>query len=69
MIHSCVLYSNNRLIDVNATFGGQNIFLMFVSGDLVVKQRELVWERLIRIETRKSEPWLMIEILIVNMKS
>lgn len=41
-----VLFTSNRVIDVEAAVMGKKIFLTFVYGDLIPKQRDLVWERL-----------------------
>ena len=43
-----VLYSSNRMIDVEAEALGKTVYLTFVYGDPVQKLREQVWERLTR---------------------
>lgn len=55
-----VLYSNNRMIDIEATIEGHKVYITFVYGDLVIKYRENVWERLTRISLTRSGPWLML---------
>uniref|UniRef100_A0A0D2ZZI3 Uncharacterized protein n=2 Tax=Brassica TaxID=3705 RepID=A0A0D2ZZI3_BRAOL len=41
-----VLYSSNRMIDVEAEALGKKVYLTFVYGDPVQDMREQVWERL-----------------------
>ena len=55
-----VLYSSNRMIDVEAVALGKTIFLTFVYGDPVPDLREQVWERLTRYGLARSEPWFII---------
>ena len=55
-----VLYSSNRMIDVEAMAHGKTVYLTFVYGDLVPKLREQVWERLTRYGLARSEPWFII---------
>ena len=43
-----VLYSSNRMIDIEAVVMGKQVFITFVYGDPVQKLREHVWERLTR---------------------
>ena len=53
-----VLYSNNRMIDIEAMILGKHVFLTFVYG--VPKLREQVRERLTRYGLVRSEPWFVI---------
>lgn len=55
-----VLYTSNRMIDVEAEVLGKKVFLTFVYGDSVQKLREQVWERLTRYGLARSEPWFII---------
>uniref|UniRef100_A0A0D3D5D4 Endonuclease/exonuclease/phosphatase domain-containing protein n=1 Tax=Brassica oleracea var. oleracea TaxID=109376 RepID=A0A0D3D5D4_BRAOL len=55
-----VLFSSNRMIDVEAVALGKTIFLTFVYGDPVPDLREQVWERLTRYGLSRSEPWFII---------
>lgn len=55
-----VLYSSNRMIDVEAVTNGKTVYLTFVYGDPVPKLREQVWERLTRYGLVRSEPWFII---------
>ena len=55
-----VLYSSNRMIDVEAVALGKTVYLTFVYGDPVPKLREQVWERLTRYGLSRSEPWFII---------
>ena len=55
-----VLYSNNHMINIEATIEGQKVFITFVYGDPVVEYRENVWERLTRMCLVRSGPWLML---------
>ena len=55
-----VLYSSNRMIDVEAEALGKTVYLTFVYGDPVQKMREQVWERLTRYGLARSEPWFVI---------
>ena len=41
-----ILYSSNRMIDIEAVVKGKQVFLTFVYGDPVQELREHVWERL-----------------------
>ena len=43
-----ILYSSNRMIDIEAVVNGKQVFLTFVYGEPVKKLREQVWERLTR---------------------
>ncbi|CAA7014948.1 unnamed protein product [Microthlaspi erraticum] len=55
-----VVYSDNRMIDVEAVIEGNNVFLTFVYGDPVQAHRNHVWERLTRFATNRNGPWFMI---------
>ncbi|CAA7028222.1 unnamed protein product [Microthlaspi erraticum] len=55
-----IISSNKRIIDIEARHEGQVIFMSFVYGDPVVKLRDLVWERITRIRTTRTEPWFLI---------
>ncbi|CAA7045965.1 unnamed protein product [Microthlaspi erraticum] len=55
-----VIFSNNRMIDVEAVIDGNKVFMTFVYGDPVQDQRELVWERLTRFAVNRNGPWFMI---------
>ncbi|XP_048609142.1 uncharacterized protein LOC125584535 [Brassica napus] len=52
-----VLYSSNRMIDVEAVALGKTVYMTFVYGDPVQDLREQVWERLTRYGISRSEPW------------
>ena len=43
-----ILYSSNRMIDIEAVANGKQVFLTFVYGEPVQKLRDQVWERLTR---------------------
>lgn len=55
-----VLFSNNRVIDVEATIDGVKVFITFVYGDLVYDRKDLVWKRLTRITVNRNGPWFMV---------
>ena len=55
-----VLYSSNRMIDVETESLGKKVYLTFVYGDSVQKMREQVWERLTRYGLARSELWFII---------
>ncbi|CAA7054919.1 unnamed protein product [Microthlaspi erraticum] len=55
-----IICSNKRIIDVEASHEGRSIFMSFVYGDSVVKFRDIVWERITRIGTTRTEPWFLI---------
>ena len=55
-----VLYSSNRMTDVEAEALGKHVYLTFVYGDPVQKLREQVWERLTRYGLARSELWFVI---------
>lgn len=54
-----ILYSSNRMIDVEAVTLGKKVFLTFVYGDPVQNLREQVWERLTRYGLSRSDPWFI----------
>nr|VDD42900.1 unnamed protein product [Brassica oleracea] len=55
-----VNFSNNRMIDIEAHMEGHKVFMTFVYGDLMIKYRENVWERLIRISSNRTGVWLLM---------
>lgn len=55
-----ILYSDNRMIDVEAKIEGHKVYMTFVYGDLVVLCREYVWERLTRTGLHRDGAWFMI---------
>lgn len=55
-----ILYSSNRMIDIEAEALGKRIFMTFVYGEPVQKLREHVWERLTRYGLTRTEPWFFI---------
>ena len=58
-----VLYSSNRMIDVEAVALGKTVYMTFVYRDPVQDLREQVWERLTRYGISRSEPWFIIDDL------
>ena len=55
-----ILYTSNRMIDVEAVALGKRVFLTFVYRDPVQQLRDQVWERLTRYGLSRSEPWFII---------
>ena len=55
-----ILYTSNRMIDVEAVALGKRVFMTFVYGKPVQKLRDIVWERLTRFFLARSEPWFII---------
>ena len=55
-----ILYSSNRIIDVETSYKGKKIFISFVYGEPVQDLRHQVWERLTRIGISRVEPWFVI---------
>ena len=55
-----VLYSSNRMIDVESVVKGKQMYLTFVYGEPVQKLREHVWERLTRFGLSRLEPLFII---------
>ena len=55
-----VLYTSNRMIDVEAVALGKQVFMTFVYGNPVQQLRDHVWERLTRYGLARSEPWFII---------
>ncbi|KAF8106023.1 hypothetical protein N665_0148s0011 [Sinapis alba] len=55
-----VLFSNNRMIDVEAIIDGIKVYMTFVYGDPVLEHKDQVWERLTRFSTTRTGPWFMI---------
>ena len=54
-----ILYADAHMIDIETILEGHAIFMTFVYGDPVVRHRDLVWERLSRMSTNRSEAWFM----------
>ena len=55
-----IIYSSNRIIDIETTYKGKTIFISFVYGDPVQGLRDHVWERLTRIGINRVDPWFII---------
>ena len=55
-----ILYSSNRMIDIEAVANRQQVFLIFVNGEPVQKLRDQVWERSTQYGLSRSEPWFII---------
>lgn len=55
-----ILYTSNRMIDVEAVIMGHKVFLTFAYGDPIQKFGEQVWERLPRYCMSRTEPWFVI---------
>ena len=55
-----ILYSDKRMIDIEATIEGRKTFLTFVYGNPVIECREYVWERLTRMSLGRRGAWFMI---------
>lgn len=55
-----ILYTSNRMIDVEAVVQGTQVFMTFVYGEPVQKLRDQVWERLMRYGLARSDPWFII---------
>ena len=55
-----IIYSSDRMIDVEAQIEGHKVYITFVYGDPVVEYRENVWERLTRTSIARSGDWMMI---------
>ncbi|KAF8095652.1 hypothetical protein N665_0327s0008 [Sinapis alba] len=55
-----ILFSSNRMIDVEAVVFGTRVFMTFVYGDPVQNMRKQAWERLTRYGLARSEPWFII---------
>lgn len=51
-----ILYSSNRMIDVEAEAMGKRVFMTFFYGEPVQGLREQVWERLTRYGLARSDP-------------
>ena len=51
------LFSNNRMIDIEAVIDRIKFFMTFVYGDTVLERREHVWERLTRFSTTR---WTLV---------
>lgn len=55
-----IIFSNNRMIDIEATFEGNKIYMTFVYGDPVIKFRRQVWDRLSDMGSSREGAWFMI---------
>nr|VDD24878.1 unnamed protein product [Brassica oleracea] len=61
-----VLFSNNRMIEIEAVIDGIKVFMTFVYGDPVLERREHVWERLTRFSTTRNGTWFMIADILTK---
>ena len=41
-----ILFSNNRMIDIETTIEGHKVYITFVYGDPVINYRKNIWETL-----------------------
>lgn len=55
-----ILLSSDRMIDIEATFEGNKIFMNFFYGDPVFKFRSQVWDCLADIALSRDGAWFMI---------
>ena len=55
-----ILYTDEHMIDIESTLEGHIIYMTFVYGDPVIKNRDLVCERLTRMSLNRSHAWFMI---------
>ena len=55
-----ILYTSNRMIDVETLALGKKVYMTFVYGEPVQQLRDQVWERLTRYGLARSEPWFII---------
>ena len=55
-----ILYTSNRMIDVETLALGKKVYMTFVYGEPVQSLRDQVWERLTRFGLARSEPWFII---------
>ncbi|KAF8107891.1 hypothetical protein N665_0116s0096 [Sinapis alba] len=55
-----VLYADEHMIDIKSTLEGYTIYMTFVYGDPVIKDCDLVWERLRWMSLNRSHAWFMI---------
>ena len=55
-----ILYTSNRMMNVEAVVLGKKIFMTFVYGEPVQKLREQVWECLTKYGLARSDPWFII---------
>ena len=58
-----IIYSRNRIIDIETSYKGKTIYISFVYGDPVQSLRDQVWKRLTRIGITRTEPWFVIRDL------
>ena len=55
-----ILYSSNRIIDIETSYKEKNIFISFVYGEPVQGLRDYVWECLTQIGITRLEPLFVI---------
>lgn len=53
-------FADKNLLDMHVQLGNVEFFLSCVYGDLVMKARHVIWERLTRISCLKKDSWCMI---------
>ena len=55
-----VLFSNNRMIDIEAVKDRIKVFMTFVYGYPVLERRDQIWKHLTRFSTTRNGPLFMI---------
>lgn len=55
-----ILFSANRLIDIEANLEGHKVYMTFVYGVLVTENRGKVWDHLNHLSTHRKGAWLLI---------
>ncbi|CAA7048396.1 unnamed protein product [Microthlaspi erraticum] len=55
-----VLFSSNRMIDIEARIEGKKVSMTFVYGDPVTENRGKVWDDLVQMSMTRNENWLMV---------
>lgn len=55
-----MLYVDKNLLDIKVVLGGFSFFVTCVYGDLVMKGRAKVWEKLTRIGILRTNSWCVM---------
>lgn len=55
-----ILFSNDRMIDIETSIEGHKVYMTFVYGDPVIACRENVWDSLITTSQTRDGVWFMI---------
>lgn len=61
-----ILYSSNRIIDVESIMSGNKLFMSFIYGDPIVKSRKYVLEKLTRRSLHRKDSLIMVRDILMK---